>query len=114
MPNALHSRSPCARIAVAMLACAALNPAPAARAGDDVVLTPQRVSEHVCIFQGEPGAVSRGFMSDAREFQPFEDACAGTDRSRCALLPAFAEANRIDACGTYLLLEQEELRGARN
>lgn len=68
MPNALHSRSPYARIAVAMLACAALNPAPAARAGDDIVLTPQRVSEHVWFFQGEPGAASsanRGFMSNA-------------------------------------------------
>ncbi len=48
-----------------------------------------------------------------KDFQPFEDAYSQTDWSRFAALPAFAEANRINAYGTYLLMEQEELQGAR-
>jgi glyoxylase-like metal-dependent hydrolase (beta-lactamase superfamily II) len=48
-----------------------------------------------------------------RDFQPFEEAYAKTDWSRYAALPAFAEANRINAYGTYLLMEQEELQGAK-
>jgi len=43
------------------------------------------------------------------ELEPFEDAYAKTDWSRFASLPAFAQANRTNAYGTYLLLEQEEL-----
>ena len=50
----------------------------------------------------------------ARELEPFEDAYAKTDWSRFKDLPAFDAANRGNAYGTYLLLEQEELdRGAR-
>jgi hypothetical protein len=45
-------------------------------------------------------------------FEPFEDAYARTDWSRYSTLPAFAEANRINAYGTYLLMEQEELQHA--
>ena len=48
-----------------------------------------------------------------RDFVPFDEAYAKTDWSRFAGLPAFAEANRINAYGTYLRMEQEELDGAR-
>jgi glyoxylase-like metal-dependent hydrolase (beta-lactamase superfamily II) len=50
----------------------------------------------------------------AKEFQPFDDAYAKTDWSRFAALPAFAEANRINAYGTYLRMEQEELDGRKD
>lgn len=45
-----------------------------------------------------------------RDLQSFDDAYAQTDWSRFAQLPAFAEANRINAYGTFLLMEQEALR----
>ncbi len=48
-----------------------------------------------------------------RELEPFEDAYARTDWSRFQSLPAFEAANRINAYGTYLLLEEEELRSAK-
>jgi glyoxylase-like metal-dependent hydrolase (beta-lactamase superfamily II) len=48
-----------------------------------------------------------------RDFVPFDDAYAKTDWSRFATLPAFAEANRINAYGTYLRMEQEELDRAK-
>ena len=48
-----------------------------------------------------------------RELQPFDEAYAGTDWSRFRALPAFEAANRINAYGTYLLMEQEELQSAR-
>jgi glyoxylase-like metal-dependent hydrolase (beta-lactamase superfamily II) len=41
---------------------------PSARAADEIVLQPQRVSEHVYVFQGEAGAASssnKGYMSNA-------------------------------------------------
>lgn len=40
----------------------------------------------------------------------FDEAYAATDWSRFKDLPAFGEANRINAYGTYLLMEQEALR----
>jgi len=43
----------------------------------------------------------------------FDDAYARTDWSRFASLPAFDAANRINAYGTYLLMEQEALKGGR-
>jgi glyoxylase-like metal-dependent hydrolase (beta-lactamase superfamily II) len=49
----------------------------------------------------------------AREFQPFDEAYPQTDWSRFADLPAFAAANRANAYGTYLRMEQEELENAR-
>ena len=49
-----------------------------------------------------------------KDFEPFEDAYAKTDWSRYTALPAFAEANRINAYGTYLLMEQEELARAKD
>ena len=53
-------------------------------------------------------AMSRG----VKELEPFDDVYARTDWSRFQDLPAFAAANRINAYGTYLLLEQEELAAA--
>jgi glyoxylase-like metal-dependent hydrolase (beta-lactamase superfamily II) len=47
------------------------------------------------------------------ELEPFDEAYARTDWSRFRSLPAFDAANRINAYGTYLLMEQEELQGAK-
>ena len=44
------------------------------------------------------------------DLEPFDDAYAKVDWSRFAELPAFAQANRINAYGTYLLMEQEALK----
>lgn len=43
------------------------------------------------------------------EFVPFDEAYAKTDWSRFAKVPAFDAANRINAYGTYLLMEKESL-----
>lgn len=43
------------------------------------------------------------------QFVPFEEAYAKTDWSRYEKLPAFGEGNRINAYGTYLLMESESL-----
>jgi len=45
----------------------------------------------------------------ARDLEPFDDAYAKTDWSRFRGLPAFEPANRINAWGTYLRMEQEAL-----
>ena len=45
----------------------------------------------------------------ARDLEPFDDAYAATDWSRWKGLPAFEQANRQNAYGTYLLMEQEML-----
>ena len=47
----------------------------------------------------------------ARDLTPFDDAYARTDWSKFRGLPAFEQANRINAYGTYLLMEQELLQG---
>ena len=47
-----------------------------------------------------------------KELEPFDEAYAKTDWTRFRALPAFEPANRINAYGTYLLLEQEELAAA--
>jgi len=44
---------------------------------------------------------------------PFDEAYARTDWSRFRALPAFEAANRINAYGTYLLMEQEALKGGK-
>jgi len=44
------------------------------------------------------------------DFVPFDEAYAATDWSRFAHLPAFDAANRINAYGTYLLMERELLQ----
>ncbi len=49
-----------------------------------------------------------------RELEPFDDAYARTDWSRFRTLPAFEQANRINAYGTYLLMEQELLKGPKS
>ncbi len=63
-------------------------------------------------------ALTRDYLAYLREtmgkavddLQSFDEAYAQTDWSRFARLPAFAEANRINAYGTFLLMEQETLR----
>lgn len=48
-----------------------------------------------------------------RELEPFDEAYAATDWSLFRSLPAFEAANRINAYGTYLLMEQEELQSGK-
>ena len=43
------------------------------------------------------------------DFVPFDEAYAKADWSRFAKVPAFEAANRINAYGTYLLMEKESL-----
>jgi glyoxylase-like metal-dependent hydrolase (beta-lactamase superfamily II) len=45
-----------------------------------------------------------------RELMPFDEAYSAVDWSRYAKVPAFDAANRINAYGTYLRLEQEALK----
>jgi glyoxylase-like metal-dependent hydrolase (beta-lactamase superfamily II) len=47
------------------------------------------------------------------DLEPFDEAYAKTDWSRFRGLPAFEQANRINAYGTYLTMEREMLSGAR-
>jgi len=44
------------------------------------------------------------------ELTPFDEAYAKTDWSRFSKLPAFEAANRVNAYGTYLLMERELLK----
>ena len=61
--------------------------------------------------------LTRGYLIFLRErmgkavddFVPFDEAYAKTDWSRFANVPAFEAANRINAYGTYLLMEKELL-----
>jgi glyoxylase-like metal-dependent hydrolase (beta-lactamase superfamily II) len=48
-----------------------------------------------------------------RDFESFDDAYSRTDWSRFRSLPAFDQSNRLNAYGTYLLLEQEALQQSR-
>jgi hypothetical protein len=41
---------------------------------------------------------------------PFDEAYRKTDWSRFSQVPAFDAANRINAYGTYLLMERESLQ----
>ena len=43
------------------------------------------------------------------EFVPFDEVYAKTDWSRFSKVPAFEAANRVNAYGTYLLMEKESL-----
>jgi hypothetical protein len=45
-----------------------------------------------------------------RDLTPFDEAYAAVDWSRYAKVPAFEAANRINAYGTYLRMEQEALK----
>jgi glyoxylase-like metal-dependent hydrolase (beta-lactamase superfamily II) len=47
------------------------------------------------------------------DLESFDEAYAKTDWSRFAKLPAFDAANRINAYGTYILMEQEALSGGK-
>lgn len=47
------------------------------------------------------------------ELESFDDAYAKTDWSRFKGLPAFDNANRLNAYGTYLLMEKEALVGGK-
>ncbi|GIK87011.1 MAG: MBL fold metallo-hydrolase [Betaproteobacteria bacterium] len=47
------------------------------------------------------------------ELESFDEAYARVDWGRFRDLPAFEQANRINAYGTYLLMEQEALSGGR-
>jgi hypothetical protein len=44
------------------------------------------------------------------DFVPFDEAYRKTDWSRFSPVPAFEAANRINAYGTYLLMERESLQ----
>ncbi len=56
----------------------------------------------------------RAAMGKAVEdFTPFEEAYAKTDWSRFSKVPAFEAANRVNAYGTYLLMERELLAKPR-
>ena len=63
-------------------------------------------------------ALTRDYLSYLREtmgravedLTPFDEAYAKTDWSRYAKLPAFDAANRVNAYGTYLLMERELLK----
>jgi glyoxylase-like metal-dependent hydrolase (beta-lactamase superfamily II) len=63
-------------------------------------------------------ALTRDYLTFLREAMgkavedlvPFEEAYAGVDWSRFAKVPAFDAANRINAYGTYLLMERELLK----
>ena len=56
-------------------------------------------------------AYLRAAMGKAVEdFVPFEDAYAATDWRRFAAVPVFEPANRVNAYGTYLLMERELLK----
>ncbi len=43
------------------------------------------------------------------EMIPFEEAYLATDWSRYEFLPAFPEANRVNAYNTYILMEKESV-----
>jgi glyoxylase-like metal-dependent hydrolase (beta-lactamase superfamily II) len=49
----------------------------------------------------------------ARDLEPFDEAYAKIDWSAFRNQPAFEQANRINAYGTYLLMEQELLQGGK-
>jgi glyoxylase-like metal-dependent hydrolase (beta-lactamase superfamily II) len=63
-------------------------------------------------------ALTRDYLTHLRQamgkavddFTPFDEAYAKTDWSRFAKLPAFDAANRVNAYGTYLLMEKESLQ----
>lgn len=60
--------------------------------------------DYLTYLRAEMGKAVEGFIS-------FDEAYAKTDWSRFANLPAFTEGNRINAYGTYLLMEKESLAG---
>lgn len=67
---------------------------------------------------GKDLALTRDYLTFLRaemgraveDFVPFEEAYKRTDWRRFSGLPAFDAANRVNAYGTYLLMERESLR----
>ena len=59
--------------------------------------------EYLIFLRAEMGKAVEGLV-------PFDEVYARTDWSRFAKVPAFDAANRINAYGTYLLMEKEMLR----
>jgi hypothetical protein len=49
-------------------------------------------------------------MAAVADLTPFDEAYARTDWSQYTGIPAFDPANRINAYGTYLLMEKESLK----
>lgn len=68
------------------------------RAGDDLAMT----RDYLLLLRRLMGAA-------VRDFVPFEEAYKAADWGRFAQLPAFEAANRINAYGTYILMERESL-----
>ncbi len=106
----------------ATLLLLALGPT-TARAAEEISLTAQRLSEHCWFFQGEADmatASNKGFMSNAG-FVVTPDGVIAFDAlgtpaldkmitvNPVVAVPAFEQANRTNAYGTYLLMEQEAL-----
>lgn len=91
-----------------------------ARIGRLIELEPRlMVTGHGAV-SSDPGkdlALTRDYLTFLRaemgravaDFVPFEEAYRRTDWSRYASLPAFEAANRVNAYGTYLLMERESL-----
>ncbi len=48
-----------------------------------------------------------------KDLEPFDEVYAKTDWTKYRSLPAFEQANRTNAYGTYLLMEQELLKGTK-
>ena len=55
------------------------------------------------------GFIRQAMSSAVEDMTPFDEAYSRTDWSRFKDYPAFEQANRINAYGTYLLIEQESL-----
>lgn len=91
-----------------------------ARIGRLIDLAPRyMVTGHGAVSR-DPGAdlaLTRDYLTFLRaemgravaDFVPFEEAYRRTDWRRFAGLPAFEAANRVNAYGTYLLMEKESL-----
>ena len=57
------------------------------------------------------GYLRRTMGKASEDMVPFEEAYASTDWSAYERMPMFPFANRMNAYNTYLLMEQEGLRG---
>jgi len=71
---------------------------PSRRPADDLTLT----RDYLTFLRAEMGRA-------VADFVPFDEAYSKTDWSRFSGVPAFEAANRINAYGTYLLMEKESL-----
>ncbi len=71
---------------------------PSRRPAEDLTLT----RDYLTFLRAEMGRA-------VADFVPFDEAYSKTDWSRFSGVPAFEAANRINAYGTYLLMEKESL-----